>query len=55
MLLHLDRLFHTQADRAPLVPNLNGTSRVIDFSDPGPSTGAASTKSSTPRRTTNGS
>ncbi|MEU3837910.1 hypothetical protein [Streptomyces microflavus] len=34
VLLHLDRLFHTQADRAPLVPNLNGTSRVIDFSDP---------------------
>ncbi|MFD8666237.1 uridine kinase [Streptomyces microflavus] len=34
VLLHLDRLFHTQADRAPLVPNLNGTGRVIDFSDP---------------------
>ncbi|MFD3970356.1 uridine kinase [Streptomyces cyaneofuscatus] len=34
VLLHLDRLFHTQADRAPSVPNLNGTGRVIDFSDP---------------------
>ncbi|MFW3470132.1 hypothetical protein [Streptomyces microflavus] len=55
VLLHLDGLFHTQADRAPLVPNLNGTGRVSTSATPGPSTGAASTKSSTPRRTTNGS
>ncbi|MFH9201970.1 uridine kinase [Streptomyces anulatus] len=33
-LLHLDRYFHTQPDRAPLVPNLIGTGYVIDFSDP---------------------
>ncbi|MEU6501255.1 hypothetical protein ABZ895_17045 [Streptomyces californicus] len=33
-ILHLDRYFHTRADRAPTVPNLIGTDRVIDFSDP---------------------
>ncbi|MEW1629781.1 hypothetical protein AB0387_20645 [Streptomyces sp. NPDC089173] len=33
-ILHLDRFFHTRADRAPMVPNLIGTGLVIDFSDP---------------------
>ncbi|MFI7087679.1 uridine kinase [Streptomyces anulatus] len=33
-LLRLDHFFHTAADRAPKVPNLAGTGRVIDFSDP---------------------
>ncbi|MFF8295035.1 uridine kinase [Streptomyces globisporus] len=33
-LLHLDRFFHTETDRAPTVPDLSGTGHVIDFSDP---------------------
>ncbi|MFE6699050.1 hypothetical protein [Streptomyces sp. NPDC057718] len=33
-ILHLDRFFHTRSDRAPTVPNLIATGRVIDFSGP---------------------